>query len=40
MQHGRGVYRVLVRRKQLVLLALGVVMALSVIADLGLGPAR
>jgi iron complex transport system permease protein len=40
MQHGRGVYRALVRRKQLVLLALGIVLLLSVIADLGLGPAR
>ena len=37
---GRGVYRALVRRKQLVLLALSVVLILSVIADLGLGPAR
>lgn len=40
VQQGRGVYRALVRRKQLVLLALSVVMVLSVIADLGLGPAR
>jgi iron complex transport system permease protein len=40
LQHGRGVYRALVRRKQLVLLVLVAVMVLSVIADLGLGPAR
>lgn len=40
MQQGRGVYRALVKRKQLVLLALFVVLVLSVIADLGLGPAR
>ncbi|WP_243372781.1 FecCD family ABC transporter permease [Microvirga solisilvae] len=40
LQQGRGVYRALVRRKQLILLALAVVMVLSVIADLGLGPAR
>jgi iron complex transport system permease protein len=37
---GRGAYRVLVQRKKLVLLALSLVLALSVIADLGLGPAR
>jgi iron complex transport system permease protein len=37
---GRGAYRVLVQRKKLVLLALGLVLILSVIADLGLGPAR
>ena len=37
---GRGAYRVLVQRKKLVLLALAVVLVLSVIADLGLGPAR
>lgn len=40
VQQGRGVYRALVRRKQLVLLALSLVMVLSVVADLGLGPAR
>jgi iron complex transport system permease protein len=40
LQHGRGVYRAFVRRKQLLLLALSIVMVLSVIADLGLGPAR
>ncbi|KAB0267706.1 FecCD family ABC transporter permease [Microvirga brassicacearum] len=39
-QAGRGAYRALVRRKKLVLLALTVVLILSVIADLGLGPAR
>lgn len=37
---GRGAYRVLVQRKKLVLLALGLVLILSMIADLGLGPAR
>ncbi|MFL5159977.1 MAG: FecCD family ABC transporter permease [Microvirga sp.] len=37
---GRGAYRVLVQRKKLVLLALSLVLVLSVIADLGLGPAR
>ena len=37
---GHGAYRVLVQRKKLVLLALSLVLALSVIADLGLGPAR
>ncbi|MBM6578972.1 iron ABC transporter permease [Microvirga sp. BT689] len=37
---GRGTYCVLVQRKKLVLLALGLVLILSVIADLGLGPAR
>ncbi|MFC1456759.1 FecCD family ABC transporter permease [Microvirga arabica] len=40
MPKGRGAYRVLVQRKKLVLLALAVVLVLSVIADLGLGPAR
>jgi iron complex transport system permease protein len=40
MQRGRGTYRVLVQRKKLVLLALSIVLILSVIADLGLGPAR
>jgi iron complex transport system permease protein len=40
MVKGRGAYRVLVQRKKLVLLALAVVLVLSVIADLGLGPAR
>jgi iron complex transport system permease protein len=40
MTKGRGAYRVLVQRKKLVLLALAVVLVLSVIADLGLGPAR
>lgn len=40
LQQGRGVYRALVRRKQLVLFTLSIVMVLSVIADLGLGPAR
>jgi iron complex transport system permease protein len=40
MDKGRGAYRVLVHRKKLVLLALAVVLVLSVIADLGLGPAR
>jgi iron complex transport system permease protein len=40
MAKGRGAYRVLVQRKKLVLLALAVVLVLSVIADLGLGPAR
>jgi iron complex transport system permease protein len=40
MPEGRGAYRVLVQRKKLVLLALGLVLVLSVIADLGLGPAR
>ena len=37
---GRGAYRVLVQRKKLVLLALSFVLILSIIADLGLGPAR
>jgi iron complex transport system permease protein len=37
---GRGAYRVLVQRKKFVLLALSLVLVLSVIADLGLGPAR
>jgi iron complex transport system permease protein len=37
---GRGAYRVLVQRKKLVLLALSLVLVFSVIADLGLGPAR
>jgi iron complex transport system permease protein len=37
---GRGAYRALVKRKKLVLLALALVLALSVVADLGLGPAR
>ncbi len=37
---GRGIYRALVQRKKLVLLALTVVLALSIVADLGLGPAR
>nr|WP_201862884.1 iron ABC transporter permease [Microvirga soli] len=40
MAKGRGAYRVLVQRKKLVLLVLAVVLVLSVIADLGLGPAR
>jgi iron complex transport system permease protein len=40
MAKGRGAYRVLVQRKKLVLLALAVVLVLSVIADLALGPAR
>jgi iron complex transport system permease protein len=40
MPKGRGAYRVLVQRKKLVLLALAVVLVLSMIADLGLGPAR
>ena len=40
MPKGRGAYRVLVQRKKLVLLVLAVVLVLSVIADLGLGPAR
>ncbi|MFC5081638.1 FecCD family ABC transporter permease [Microvirga arabica] len=40
MPKGRGAYRVLVQRKKLVLLALAFVLVLSVIADLGLGPAR
>jgi len=40
VQQGRGAYRALVQRKKLVLLALTIVLALSVIADLGLGPAR
>ena len=40
MPQGRGAYRVLVQRKKLVLLALTLVLILSVIADLGLGPAR
>ncbi len=39
-QTGRGVYRALVVRKKLVLLALAIVLVLSIIADLGLGPAR
>ena len=39
-QTGRGVYRALVQRKKLLLLALALVLILSVIADLGLGPAR
>ncbi|MCB5177569.1 MULTISPECIES: FecCD family ABC transporter permease [Microvirga] len=39
-QTGRGVYRALVQRKKLLLLALAAVLILSVIADLGLGPAR
>lgn len=38
-QTGRGAYRALVRRKKLVLIALTVVLVVSVIADLGLGPA-
>jgi iron complex transport system permease protein len=37
---GRGAYRALVQRKKLVLLALTIVLVLSIIADLGLGPAR
>ena len=40
MPKGRGAYRALVQRKKLVLLALSLVLVLSVIADLGLGPAR
>src|ERR671913_2226364 len=40
LPQGRGAYRALVRRKKLVLLALALVLVLSVIADLGLGPAR
>jgi iron complex transport system permease protein len=40
MTKGRGAYRVIVQRKKLVLLALAVVLVLSVIADLALGPAR
>ncbi len=40
MPQGRGAYRVLVQRKKLVLLALTLDLVLSVIADLGLGPAR
>ncbi len=39
-QTGRGAYRALVQRKKLVLAALTLVLVLSVIADLGLGPAR
>ena len=39
-QTGRGAYRALVQRKKLVLLALAIVLVLSIIADLGLGPAR
>lgn len=37
-QTRRGVYRALVQRKKLLLMALGLVLILSVIADLGLGP--
>lgn len=40
LQTGRGAYRALVNRKKLVLMALAVVLVLSVIADLGIGPAR
>jgi iron complex transport system permease protein len=37
---GRGIYRALVQRKKLVLLALTIVLIISLTADLGLGPAR
>jgi iron complex transport system permease protein len=40
LQTGRGAYRALVNRKKLVLLALVIVVLVSVIADLGIGPAR
>ena len=37
---GRGAYRALIRRKKLILLALALVLTVSTIADLALGPAR
>lgn len=40
VQSGRGTYRALVQRKKLVLFILSVVLVASVVADLGLGPAR
>ncbi|NIX76132.1 FecCD family ABC transporter permease [Microvirga terricola] len=40
LQTGRGAYRALVNRKKLVLLALVIVLLVSVVADLGIGPAR
>lgn len=39
-QTGRSAYRTLIRRKKLILVALGLVLAVSIIADLALGPAR
>ncbi|MFL5021888.1 MAG: hypothetical protein ACJ8DW_06480, partial [Microvirga sp.] len=39
-QRGNGQYRALVRRKKLMLGGLTIALALSVIADMGLGPAR